>query len=92
MIPSLTAFQVVNWESIYDMIQEHSYGSSDTTLTEKLKTTETLCEELMEENESLKNEVKDLQQEIEEMQVLFYEKLIALARISLFQSNWVNND
>lgn len=50
-------------------------GSSDnrsemnTKLAEKLKASESLCDELMEENESLKADIKDLQQEIEEMQV-----------------------
>lgn len=38
-------------------------------LMEKLKASESLCDELMEENESLKTDIKDLQQEIEEMQV-----------------------
>lgn len=38
-------------------------------MTEKIKTTEALCDELMEENEQLKNDVRDLQHEVEEMQV-----------------------
>lgn len=43
--------------------------SGNDQLIEKLSTMEILCNELKDENESLKNDVKDLQQEIEEMQV-----------------------
>lgn len=46
-------------------------------LMEKLKASESLCDELMEENEALKADIKDLQQEIEEMQVsVFYYSII----------------
>uniref|UniRef100_A0A915PR63 Kinesin motor domain-containing protein n=1 Tax=Setaria digitata TaxID=48799 RepID=A0A915PR63_9BILA len=57
-------------------------GSSDSRadlnmkLTEKLKANELLCDELMEENESLKADIKDLQQEIEEMQDQYREEEI----------------
>lgn len=44
-------------------------NAMNTSLAEKLKASESLCDELMEENETLKADIKDLQQEIEEMQV-----------------------
>ncbi|VDK46408.1 unnamed protein product [Anisakis simplex] len=51
-------------------------GSEVSRVTEKLKAAESLCEELMEENEALKADVKDLQQEIEEMQDQYREEEI----------------
>ncbi|EJD76702.1 CBR-TAG-241 protein [Loa loa] len=57
-------------------------GSSDSRsemtakLADKLKASESLCDELMEENESLKADIKDLQQEIEEMQDQYREEEI----------------
>lgn len=45
-------------------------------LRAKLLAAETLCEELMDENEDMKKELRDLEEEIEEMQDNFrYEKL-----------------
>lgn len=37
-------------------------------LRSKLLAAETLCEELMDENEDMKKELRDLEEEIEEMQ------------------------
>lgn len=45
-------------------------GTEVSRLAERLKASESLCEELVEENEVLKADIKDLQQEIEEMQVI----------------------
>uniref|UniRef100_A0A0K0D0M7 Shootin-1 n=1 Tax=Angiostrongylus cantonensis TaxID=6313 RepID=A0A0K0D0M7_ANGCA len=55
---------------------ETTYANSDAKLREKITSTEALCDELMEENESLKAEVRDLQQEIEEMQDQYREEEI----------------
>uniref|UniRef100_A0A1I7X4G8 Shootin-1 n=1 Tax=Heterorhabditis bacteriophora TaxID=37862 RepID=A0A1I7X4G8_HETBA len=57
-------------------MQETTYAGSDEKLKEKIRTTEALCDEIMEENEGLKAEVKDLQQEIEEMQDQYREEEI----------------
>ncbi len=46
--------------------QVHKSVSSE---SDKLQAAEQMCEELLVENEALKADVKDLQQEIEEMQV-----------------------
>uniref|UniRef100_A0AC35TI39 Myosin_tail_1 domain-containing protein n=1 Tax=Rhabditophanes sp. KR3021 TaxID=114890 RepID=A0AC35TI39_9BILA len=50
--------------------------SKDVALTEKLNTTESFCDELMQENECLKADVRELQQEIEEMQDQYREEEI----------------
>ncbi|RCN31861.1 hypothetical protein ANCCAN_22348 [Ancylostoma caninum] len=55
---------------------ETTYANSDAKLKEKIACTEALCDELMEENELLKTEVRDLQQEIEEMQDQYREEEI----------------
>ncbi|KIH63500.1 hypothetical protein ANCDUO_06199, partial [Ancylostoma duodenale] len=59
-----------------DFLQETTYANSDAKLKEKIACTEALCDELMEENELLKTEVRDLQQEIEEMQDQYREEEI----------------
>uniref|UniRef100_A0AC34EZW9 Uncharacterized protein n=1 Tax=Panagrolaimus sp. ES5 TaxID=591445 RepID=A0AC34EZW9_9BILA len=53
----------------------HSNGSGN-EYNYKLKETESLCEELMIENENLKSDIRDLQQEIEEMQDQYREEEI----------------
>ncbi|KAL3289426.1 hypothetical protein HHI36_022851 [Cryptolaemus montrouzieri] len=52
-------------------------SSSVEELRSKLKAAETLCEELMDENESLKKDVRDMEEQIDEMQDNFREDQVA---------------
>lgn len=56
-----------------DEIKRHPKGNERNTngqddLLSKLKATELFCEELMDENENLKRELRDMEEQVEEMQ------------------------
>lgn len=55
-------------------------------LRAKLLAAETLCEELMDENEDMKKELRDLEEEIEEMQDNF--RYIMISNCTIKRESW----